>query len=564
MKNPYYTPDIIAILVIFLLVLTGALRLIELEDPLLRALRSQVAFTIYIGLIIAWGVSLWRRMMHRRIRIYLTATVALMLLLIVTRTVKVWVLADLVPWERYAWYTYYVPILLIPLFAFWAALCMGRPEDDRPELLYRLLLVPTLLLLIGILTNEFHHLAFSFSPEQWLENEIYSYEVLHFITIGWILALTLSAIWQFYKKSWIPGTEKRIRHPMMAVGVSVVYCILYALYPSKSGFGFFEAAVLICVITAGIWESCIYSGLIPVNTHYQAFFTCSTLAAQIIDQSGQILFKSGTASSVDEKTFALLKKEQAVQRDDNIQLHLSPIRGGYVIWQEDISQISRLIDQLQETREELQGRADFLKDEYKFKAKESGIRERIRLYHLLIRETKPQLEKIKTKLAKIPIAGEDDQRRLLSEINIIGTYIKRRCNLVLMAEGDESVTGETLRQCLNESAENLRLHGVLPSLRIETKHVLDCDCAMLCYDIFEVVAEASLNEMKEISASLTVENAETVFTVQIRSGKNLCRLPWRKWRTKELKSLDAILSCRQHGDDTFSLTLRLRKAGEQG
>ena len=60
----------------------------------------------------------------------------------------------------------------------------------------------------------------------------------------------------------------------------------------------------------------------------------------------------------------------------------------------------------------------------------------------------------------------EEARRLLGQIVVVGTYVKRRSNLVFLSSRMTQLPVCELRLCLNESAENLRLYGAeLKALR---------------------------------------------------------------------------------------------------
>lgn len=65
------------LLVVLLLLLTGALRFSKSGSALLNMARFLLLFGIYIGMLSAWALSLRRRMMHSHIRGYLLGTAAL-------------------------------------------------------------------------------------------------------------------------------------------------------------------------------------------------------------------------------------------------------------------------------------------------------------------------------------------------------------------------------------------------------------------------------------------------------------------------------------------------------
>lgn len=63
---------------------------------------------------------------------------------------------------------------------------------------------------------------------------------------------------------------------------------------------------------------------------------------------------------------------------------------------------------------------------------------------------------------------ESEKPKLLWNVNVLGAYIKRRANLILMAEGQETVTAADLARCLEEFFENLEAGGVRCALLIQT------------------------------------------------------------------------------------------------
>lgn len=81
---------------------------------------------------------------------------------------------------------------------------------------------------------------------------------------------------------------------------------------------------------------------------------------------------------------------------------------------------------------------------------------------------------------------------LLSKIVVVGTYLKRRKNLVLTkysSQGD-SLTMADLKQSLAESCENLKLCKIRAAYFVQDKEkLLHADDVLRCYDFFEWLIE---------------------------------------------------------------------------
>lgn len=549
-------------LVVFLLLLTGALRLVNSENYLIYNACGPLIFAIYISMLSIWSMSIWRRMMHSHIRGYLLGTAGLMLFWIFARTLKHSPFNYIEPVNRWLWYCFYIAMILIPLLSFFIGLCLGKPENWRPRGKYYLLFIPAVALIIGILTNDLHQLAFGFPFGIGSWNSRYTYQILYYLSVLWMAGFFLATVWLLFKKSYIPHTKKWVWMPLAVMGIALVYTVLYAIDNSKTGFGFIEMTAMLCTLTAGIWESCIQTGLLPSNTKYEGFFDASQLGAQIVDENGAVYYNSKLSEPIAPHIFEELKEAGFLQPDPNILLHASPIQGGYIVWREDISRISLLIRELENTKAELMDDVELLKDEFNAKQRRLRVDEQNRLYDLTVRQIMPQIEKIKKHLNFVPQSDEQEKYKLLWNINVLGAYIKRRANLILMAEGQETVTAADLARCLEESFENLEAGGVRCALLIETTCEITPEYAVLLYDFFEAVVESAFSELDSLSVTLKDSEKDFILSIEIKSRMEQVSLPDDNWKKKYLASLGGHMICKAKDIGVFYIAMHLPKGGE--
>lgn len=489
--------------VIILLLFTGALRLISREYQLLHCVSIIMVFIIYIGMLAAWNMSIWRRMIHSQIRSYLLYLVGLMTFWIVIRTLKHSLFSYFEPISRLLWYLFYIPFVLIPLFSLFVSLHIGKAEGWRPRRSYYLLFIPAALLILGVVTNDLHFLAFRFQPGMVDWGSQYTYNILYFLVAFWMAGLFLATIIVLFKKSYIPHTKKWLWMPFALMAWTVVYAVLYSIDNSKTGFGFIEATAMYCAVAVGIWESCIQVGLIPSNSKYKAIFDSSPLGAQIVDIEGRVYYCSELAEPISPDLFEKLIKEGYIQLDNETELHSSPIRGGYVIWRENISQLSLLIEELSNTRAEIMEDVELLKGELETKSRLIQVEEQNRLYDLTIQQIMPHLEKIKRLIAAAPEEDEAIQERLLWKISVIGAYIKRRSNLILMVEAQEAITIGEIKRCFTETIESLEAGGINCILYIDIYEDMNFQHALLLYDLFEEIIERVLSYITNVRISIS-------------------------------------------------------------
>ena len=453
----------------------------------LRLVRSG----IYIGMIAVWGVSLHHRILQNQTRRYLTAIAGLMVLWLTLRTVKYSLYH--VDVERYLWYFYYLPMLLIPTFSIAAAMSLGKPEDYRLPRWLILLYIPALVLLTLVLTNDAHQLVFRF-PESVMSGREYSYGIGYYVVAGWEGICSMLALGIILYKCRIPHTNVFLWLPMIPFALVIVYAVCYVRGVHWVWVLAGDVTVSLCLLIAAIFESCIQCRLILSNQGYETLLELTTVPTQITDRSYQVCYASGTVSSVSKEAM-----EQAVSAayavDQHTLLKGHPVEHGYVFWQEDITKLVEVADALQMTQSELRDVGDVLKSESEQKARWLRITEQNRLYDLIEQQTSYQMRLLDQLLGQLRNAENiTEAKDILGQIVVIGTYIKRRSNLIFASSQRRTIAVEELRLCLNESISNLRLYGVKCQANLELEGRLRQETAYVVYDLFEAVAESTLSE----------------------------------------------------------------------
>lgn len=444
---------------------------------------------IYIGIITGWGISLHRRILQNQTRRYLTVIAGLMVLWLTLRTIKHSI--HNVDVERYLWYLYYLPILLIPILSILVSMCLGKPENYCLPGWGKLLYIPTLILLVLVLTNDFHQIVFHF-PTGSFTDRAYSYGAGYFVVAAWDGICSVLALRQILHKCRIPHTDTFLWLPVIPFSLAIVYTILYVRdvewFLMLAG----DMTVSLCLIIIGIYESCIQCRLVLSNRGYETLLALTTVPTQITDMSYQVRYASRTVSPLSVEAM-----EKAVSASYALDKHTllkgHPVEKGYVFWQEDVTELAEVVDALQITQYELRDTGDVLKTESEQKARWLRLMEQNRLYDLIELQTSHQMQLLERLLEQLQNAENiDAAKNILGQIVVIGTYIKRRSNLIFVSSQRRTVAAEELRLCLNESVSNLRLYGLDCQANLELEGQLQQETAYAVYDLFEAVVEAAL------------------------------------------------------------------------
>ena len=206
-----------------LFVLAGVFRQADrVSAPLPSAACFLLTNLIYIGLAMAWGFSISRRILHRNDRRWLLLGCAMAMLWLFLRAVKYRFFSDDTI-TRHLWYGYYVPQILAPLFSLFAALQLGRREGDALSRKWYLLFIPAALLIGGVLTNDLYQMAFRAAPDAATLEADYTHGWVYYLAMAWTITLLLAtglkqtplpaAWWWFWKTfpSAVPPSAPALR-----------------------------------------------------------------------------------------------------------------------------------------------------------------------------------------------------------------------------------------------------------------------------------------------------------------------------------------------------------------
>ena len=249
---------------------------------------------------------------------------------------------------------------------------------------------------------------------------------------------------------------------------------------------------------AATLELCIQFGFIQANTNYMELFCASTAGAQITDKDYHVILSSVAAKNVDTETLAKTKNEPVILKG-GLRLSGAPIKKGHVVWTEDMSPLLKVSEELQEAKENLEDSNKILEEEQALKKREAHIMEQDRLYNIIQHDTAHQICLMDTMIKQAETADGDEKRKLLQKMLVIGAYLKRRSNLVFLADKSSMLDANELVLTIGEAMDNLEACGISCGFRTELTETILAYQIIAMYDFFETTAERALDRICSIT-----------------------------------------------------------------
>ena len=510
---------------------------------------GMIRSAIYIELFIAWGVFLHRGIIQPQVRRYLTSISVLMVFWMTVRTIR-YSLDECIWLMRYLWYLYYLPMLLIPLLAVFVALSLGKPDNFRLSKWTGLLYIPTAALLLLVLTNDLHQFVFVFPEDAIVWVNDYSYALGYFLAVGWVVSCTITALVVMLIKCRIPHSRTVLMLPFAPAVVALIYGVLYYFRVPWLKFLTGDMTVVFCLLIVAILECCIECGLIQSNTGYEELFMVSRLGAQITNQENAVCLASANARALTEEQ-RISTKTQTVSADKSMIVKSQPIGFGHVLWQENVAELTEAIEQIEENCRDLAEHNRIRQENLKTRKKILALQEKNRVSDLLHRETAGQIDLIDRMLAQYDKEPDDKKRsRLLGGAAVVGAYIKRYGNLLLIGERTETADIRDLARCFDESFINLELLGVNCLHTLPSDIILATKDMLQVYRSFEAAVETSLSDLQYV-------------WINVRKSKEGLFLKMEFVCDSDLSHLAPMANAFSFEDGAYRFTFKLQGGGEE-
>ena len=507
---------------LLLLIIVSAYRIWSLnyypQDPF----RTYILYACYVFLFLLWGVSIYNRVTQKFMRIWLYLEGSVMLLGLTLRFLQDTFWFRNILLMRISGLCIAATILPFLLLGMYASLGIGQNDQYFMDYKWFSFLIPVLVSTYMILTDERNHFVFFIDPAEQQPNLSFHPGIGFFVlfAIGYVMMI-LRVLIIYSRNRNIHGKGiMRIVIPFFEPIVMLLFTLDYFLFslgivPWLEGKEILELYAKIYLVEVLTWEFYIFMGLVPVNMEYRSILENATVGMQILSGSEKILSKS--AVPVSAQTIKALEKSDFVTLGDGKELHMQALSDGSFLWYTDTSRLRKTIDDLENSVEQLSQQSTILEEELRARNNMAKTQAQNRIYDELTSEVFVQLQKMK-ELIHRQDSGDDDAETM-RKLCLLGTYVKRRCNLKLILLGMGTIDPVDMRISLEDMVRAAGNMNIRASVNWNPSDLLPSDFYLFVLDTLERVLEYEDFEPTEIhietipnGASLEIHRFEEYYS----------------------------------------------------
>ena len=474
-----------------------------------------------------WTIRLYYKLYDKKTRRYILFIGILIVFWMLIRIIR-GVTID-INIERICWYLYYLPLIFIPtLFYVCSESLLSKMNKKKKIFIY---LISSILLIL-VLTNDFHELVFKFNNGIYFHND-YNHYIGYYLIFIWIFYLFCGGMIKLAINRLKIKKDLKVFLPLVVLLLGLIYTYLYILdvpYIRETNMSIVNS-VLICL---GI-ELAFYLDLIPNNKKYIQKFFNSNLDMAIISLDGNTKYTTCAFKVVPNFILDDIKNNKVKQtyQKKHIVYDIKKNKDSYVILKKDLTNILKLKEEMVKQQKEL------LKQQESMKLEEKTKRE---LYEIKIR--KDTINRVEKKLeekrleAKNILMKDDIKREDLEKVKRIIIYSKKKSMLIISEMNNEIYNEESIKILLNELIVGMSSLNIEGLVVVKNKMNIKGRIMSYLYDIVYELIENSKN------------NAVMIYVFSDNNMVNLKAVIGTNKKIKDKLKLDSNIKVKEKIYDT--------------
>ncbi len=294
-----------------------------------------------------------------------------------------------------------------------------------------------------------------------------------------------------------------------------------------------------------------------MSDNIDVIFKNSSVRAGLTDKDHNVIIRSAYAPEPTKKQLSDAALGPVYLSDNKTLLQSVETDAGHFYRCEDNGELIRLNEQLSDTGDYLLEESAVLNEAARLEETKKRTAEQNRLFDGISESLRPQLNKLEEILNNLP-DDEPGFRRQMKYAGVLGAFVKRYSNLLLLSSSDVKTDSFELYLCINESFTYLRLLDVSCYADIQQGIELPVSYELLMYGLFESVIESALTFLPAVL--VTLRNDENGLVLYIEAANEDAAVDESFFEAAKSAGFELTT---EKDDGCFFVTLKTDRGGDK-
>ncbi|MBR5773659.1 MAG: hypothetical protein IKY44_02285 [Clostridia bacterium] len=274
--------------------------------------------------------------------------------------------------------------------------------------------------------------------------------------------------------------------PVLLIAVMLIYSVLYVLdvpFISDSPLNIINGALIILLC-----ESCISPRLFKTGADYCKMLEGSSIPVVVTDKDMEIVYRTKAVVPDSASIRSAIENGIEYKPNEDFILTAQRVDGGFAVFTKEIKELNMLLDELNETSQQLQRSNELIAREGEIRQELTHAKVLNRLYEDSVSVCVGKLNCVAAIVRSLP-NDKFARSNMLLRAKLLTSYVKSKFEMLSCIEQSNKVAAEVFLGSVQELSEILS--GIVSEcdIRIDSFREADSRITMLMFDWLESLSE---------------------------------------------------------------------------
>lgn len=264
-------------------------------------------------------------------------------------------------------------------------------------------------------------------------------------------------------------------------------------------------------------ESCISTGFFKTGEDYRNMFENSTIPAVVTDENMKVVYRSKSVVPDSASIKSAIENGIDYKPNEDFIITAHKVDGGFSVFTREIKELNMLLDELNETSQQLQKGNELISREGEIRLELTHAKVLNKLYEESVSVCADKLNCVSAIIRSVPENDKMVRENMLLRAKLLTSYVKNKFDMLEFIDKKNAAVYETLVDSVREMNEILSGAVNACEIKIDRLQGTDSRIMMLIFDWLENMCEfAVLFPGAVLKTDVTADGKEILFNASLR------------------------------------------------